>query len=76
MLLCTDAHSNVSKIYITFEDDCCKKNEEQCFKKQYLCMPIEKTEVKIRTKSSRTDHQSIRGAISIDVGVDIYWFKI
>ena len=52
----TDSERNVSKIYIKFDDskDGLKRMNSDAFGKQHLWVPIEKTEVDIKIKSSKT----------------------
>ena len=52
----TDSERNVSKIYIKFDDSKpgLKSMNSDAFGKQHLWVPIEKTEVDIKIKSSKT----------------------
>ena len=58
----TDSGRNVSKIYITFDDSKAglKKMKSDAFGKQDLWVPIDKTEVDIKIKSSKTSSPVIR----------------
>ena len=58
----TDSGRNVSKIYITFDDSKAglKKMKSDAFGKQDLWVPIDKTEVDIKIKSSKTSSPVIK----------------
>ena len=58
----TDSQRNVSKIYIKFDDSKAglKRMNSDAFGKQYLWVPIEKTEVDIKIKSSKTSSPVVK----------------
>ena len=58
----TDSERNVSKIYIKFDDSKAglKRMTSDAFGKQHLWVPIEKTEVDTKIKSSKTSSPVIK----------------
>ena len=58
----TDSERNVSKIYIKFDDSKAglKRMNYDAFGKQHLWVPIKKTEVDIKIKSSKTSSPVIK----------------
>ena len=69
-----DTKSNVTKIYIKFDDSKAglKKKNTDAFAKTNYWIPVEKTEVNIRMKSTATSSPVIRRTVSINASTGMY----